>query len=199
MKTRQGRRQRVSPHVGGNTQRAYAAVRSLKPSCVKKLAGFWVEAGRLGCAVGEGPEGSNGVADDAEVADIHVECVAVTDAAAQQMLAFKRAEESFDGERAVAGGHHDGRCLVDPAAEQGHIGAPLQQTSSRRQATANASLAFLPAAILVRRDRIIAQPSSNGPQLSTTSDLPKILSQGNTLLPNMASIASSGAPSTPGS
>jgi hypothetical protein len=57
---------------------------------------FVVEVGLFGGSVGEGLVRSDGVVDDPETVNFHVEGIAVADVAAEQMLVFERAEESFD-------------------------------------------------------------------------------------------------------
>ena len=59
---------------------------------------MWVvgEVGLFGGAVGEGLVGSDGVVDDSESVNFHVEGIAVADVAAEEVLVFERSEESFD-------------------------------------------------------------------------------------------------------
>lgn len=57
---------------------------------------FVLEVGLFGGAVGECLVGSDGVVDDAESVDFHVEGVAVADVAAEEVLVFEGAEEPFD-------------------------------------------------------------------------------------------------------
>jgi hypothetical protein len=56
--------------------------------------GFVVEVGLVGCAVVEGLVGPDGVVDDPEAMNFHVEGVAVGDVAAVEVLVFEGAKRS---------------------------------------------------------------------------------------------------------
>ena len=62
----------------------------------RRWQGFAVEVGLFWGAVGQGLVWSDGVVDDAESMGFHVECVAVADVAAEEMLVFQGFEESLD-------------------------------------------------------------------------------------------------------